>query len=456
MKHRYSSFLSPIHIIIDIMCLNIAFVLSYFFKFNDINGICRNPYVVLFLLVNLIWMVLLLILRPYQASRINSSISFTITNLLSVIALHAGLTAFYWFATQAYYYSRVQLLGMYILFFSLGLIWRVLFTWAIRQYRLQGFNIRKYIILGAGDLSNLIIKYHESHPELGYKYDGYFGELSKSLPQWKGNYEEVQKYIQENNIDYIYCYLPKLDHKFLNQMINHTSKMGCEVKLLMDFSGFISNKVNIEYHDFIPVINVSTQTFHEVRDQFFKRGFDIVFSSIALIGGSPLFISIALITKLTSRGPIIYSQERIGLLGKAFKIFKFRSMYIDSEKNGPALSNGSHDARITPWGHIMRKTRLDELPQFWNVLIGDMSIVGPRPERQHFINQIIQIAPEYSNLLYTKPGITSIGQVKYGYASSIDEMVERMHYDLTYTPSLVQDILLIFQTLKVMVQGRGK
>lgn len=456
MKHRYSSFLSPIHVFIDTLCLNFSFLLSYYLKFNDINGISKYPYTILFLLVNLVWAVLLLITRPYRASRVNSSINQTLTSLLIIIALHAATTAFYWFVTQAYYYSRIQLIGMYLFFFSFGFVWRVLFTWAIRQYRLQGFNIRKYIILGVGDLSNLIIKYHESHPELGYLYDGYFGEVSNSLPLWRGNYDSVKEYIEKNNVDYVYCYLPKVDNKFLHEMINYSSKINCEIKLLMDFSGFMTHKVNIEYHDFIPVINVSYSFFEDFRVSILKRCFDISFAAFALLVGSPLLFTLAIITKLTSKGPIIYSQERIGLLGKPFKIYKFRSMYIGSEKNGPALSNGSTDSRITPWGLFMRKTRLDELPQFWNVIIGDMSIVGPRPERQHFIDQIVEIVPEYMNLLQNKPGITSIGQIKYGYASTINEMIERMNYDLTYTPSLRQDISLIMQTLMVMVQGRGK
>lgn len=456
MKHRYSSFLSPIHIIVDTLCLNFSFLLSYYLKFSNIDQISKYPYIILFLLVNLIWAALLLITTPYRTSRINSSINQALTSLLTTIALHAAITAFYWFATQAYYYSRIQLMGMYLIFFSFGLIWRVLFIWAIRQYRLQGFNIRKYIILGAGDLSSLIIKYHELHPELGYQYDGYFGSMNKSLQLWKGDLENAKQYIENNNIDYIYCYLPKLDNQYLNGIINQSSKIGCEVKLLMDFSGFISNKVNIEYHDFIPVVNVSPNFFEDYKINFFKRSFDVIFSIIALIAGSPLFIIIAITTKLTSKGPVLYSQERVGLLGSSFKIYKFRSMYINSEQNGPALSSGKTDFRITPWGHFMRKTRLDELPQFWNVLIGDMSVVGPRPERQYFIDQIVQIAPEYVNLLKTKPGITSIGQIKYGYASDITEMIDRMSYDLTYRPSLQKDMLLIFQTLKVMIQGRGK
>lgn len=454
MKHRYSLFLSPIHIIVDTICLNFSFLLSYYLKFNNIDEISKYPYVILFLLVNLIWAVLLLITRPYRASRINSSINQALTNLLKTIAIHSSITALYWFATQAYYYSRIQLMGMYLIFFSFGFVWRVLFTWAIRQYRLQGFNIRKYIILGAGDLSNLIIKYHESHPELGYKYDGYFGEVSKSLPQWKGDYESVKEYVEKNNVDYIYCYLPKVDNKYLNEIINYTSKIDCEVKLLMDFSGFMSNKVSIEYHDFIPVINVSSTPFTEAKDELLKRSFDVIFSSISLFIGSPLLLGIALITKLSSQGPIFFKQERTGRWGEKFIIYKFRSMYINSSQ---IHSKGSTDPRITTWGHFIRKTRLDELPQLYNVLKGDMSFVGPRPLANYDAKTLFENMPdEYKLLLSVKPGLTSIGQVNFGYASNEDEIIKRAKEDLMYIPSFQQDIALIFQTLRVMVQGRGK
>ncbi len=454
MKHRYSLFLSPIHIIVDTICLNFSFLLSYYLKFNNIDEISKYPYVILFLLVNLIWAVLLLITRPYRASRINSSINQALTNLLKTIAIHSSITALYWFATQAYYYSRIQLMGMYLIFFSFGFVWRVLFTWAIRQYRLQGFNIRKYIILGAGDLSNLIIKYHESHPELGYKYDGYFGEANKYLSQWRGNYNNVKEYIEKNNIDYIYCYLPKVDNKYLSDLINFSSKINCEIKLLMDFTGFMHNKIDIEYHNFIPIINVSSTPFTEVKDALLKRSFDIVFSGISLFLGSPLLLFIALITKLSSKGPIFFTQQRTGRWGKNFVIYKFRSMYVNSAQ---IHSKGSTDPRITPWGHFIRKTRLDELPQLYNVLKGDMSFVGPRPLANYDAKTLFENMPdEYKLLLSVKPGLTSIGQVNFGYASNEDEIIERAKEDLMYIPSFQQDIVLIFQTLKVMVQGRGK
>ena len=154
----------------------------------------------------------------------------------------------------------------------------------------------------------------------------------------------------------------------------------------------------------------------------------------------------------------MYAQERIGRDGKPFMIYKFRSMYINAEKAGPSLSQGLQDSRITPWGRFMRRTRIDELPQFYNVLMGDMSVVGPRPERQYFIDQIVELAPEYKNLLRVKPGITSIGQIKFGYAANVDEMIERLRFDLLYPErrSFFLDVWIIAQTVRVMMQGRGQ
>lgn len=190
---------------------------------------------------------------------------------------------------------------------------------------------------------------------------------------------------------------------------------------------------------------------------FIKRIFDMLFSSFVLVAGLPVFALLMLITKVTSRGQVFYKQERIGQDGKPFYIYKFRSMRVDAEHAGPQLSS-DNDPRITRWGKFMRKTHLDELPQFWNVLKGDMAIVGPRPERQHFIDEITKKAPEYRQLLTIKPGITSIGQVYYGYAENVDQMRDRMVYDLDYLPQigLRTDLGIIMQTVKVMAQGKGK
>ncbi|GAB4007742.1 hypothetical protein GCM10028808_12180 [Spirosoma migulaei] len=252
--------------------------------------------------------------------------------------------------------------------------------------------------------------------------------------------------------------MPYMNNERLKAVVDNAEVFDYQVKILVDFRGFLARSTSIEYHDVLPVLNLSSELIFDFQVNIFKRSFDIIFSLLALGLGLPLFIIIAAITRLTSHGPIFYAQERIGQGGKPFKIYKFRSMYIDAEKSGPVLSGGLLDDRITPWGRFMRKTRLDEIPQFYNVLIGDMSVVGPRPERQYFIDQIVEIAPEYRSLLSVKPGITSIGQIKYGYAASIDEMVQRLRYDLLYPKrrSFLFDMWIIAQTLRVMAQGRGK
>jgi lipopolysaccharide/colanic/teichoic acid biosynthesis glycosyltransferase len=188
-----------------------------------------------------------------------------------------------------------------------------------------------------------------------------------------------------------------------------------------------------------------------------KRFLDILISIIAILILSPFSLLLVVLIKIDSKGPVLFYQERIGCNGKIFKIIKFRSMYTDAEIRGPQLS-GDGDSRVTRLGQIMRRYRIDELPQFMNVLLGHMSLVGPRPERAFYANQILEQAPHYRHIRRVRPGITSWGMVKYGYASSVDEMVERLRYDIIYIEnmSLFNDLKVLIYTFKIVFQGRGK
>lgn len=208
--------------------------------------------------------------------------------------------------------------------------------------------------------------------------------------------------------------------------------------------------------DGIPLFDV-TETKMSEMEKNIKWCLDRLFALLLLILTSPLLLLLAVMVRKSSPGAIFFSQERIGRRGKPFKIYKFRTMYLGSEKNGPQLSHEG-DQRITPIGRILRKYRLDELPQFYNVLRADMSFVGPRPERQYYIDKLVNRAPYYYLLHNVLPGITSWGMVRYGYASNLEEMTERLKYDWIYygNMSLKLDITVLLHTLIVLFKGAGK
>jgi putative colanic acid biosynthesis UDP-glucose lipid carrier transferase len=459
MRHRYSILLFPLHIIVDFLSLNIGFMGGYGIKFGTIEPVFEPPYATLWWLFNLVWLVEIIVFKPYIFPRQLFKADHLIKKMLLLMALHIAVIAVYWVAVKGYYYSREHLVLAYGLFAMLGVAFRMGGLIFLKEYRARGYNNRRYVVVGYGKLATTIRGFYDAHPEMGFHFYGYFDDYTDETSGFlRGNYEDLLQYVKANQIDCIYCCMPYIDNSKLRYIVDGAEDVDYQVKLLVDFRGFLAKGASVEYHDFLPVLNLSPQMLADFRVNTLKRGFDIAFSLGVLTLGAPFFILVALLTRLSSKGPILYAQERIGRDGKPFFIYKFRSMYMNSEEGGPALSAGDRDNRITPWGRFMRQTRLDELPQFYNVLLGDMSVVGPRPERQFFIDQIIEVAPEYKSLLKVKPGITSIGQIKFGYASSIEEMVQRLRYDLIYPErrSFFFDMWIIAQTLRVMVQGRGK
>jgi len=279
--------------------------------------------------------------------------------------------------------------------------------------------------------------------------------LEKNL-EHLGNHLDLPKFIADYQIEEVIIAIESSEHDKLEEVLNLLETSAVKIKMIPDTYDIISGKVRMESMRSIPLVEINHQLMPPWQ-MFIKRIFDFVSSLLVLIVLSPLFLVVMMITKIADRGPVFFKQKRVGIHGKEFYMFKFRSMIPDAERHGPQLSS-ENDDRITPWGRIMRKYRLDELPQFFNVLIGDMSIVGPRPERKYYMEQISKYAPHYRYLQKVKPGITSWGMVKFGYASNVSEMVERLKFDVIYIEnmSLLNDIKILIYTVIIVLQGRGK
>lgn len=270
------------------------------------------------------------------------------------------------------------------------------------------------------------------------------------------DYEDFLKRVRDIAPDQIIIVPERRDDEGVLKLLYRLFPLDIPIRIAPDKLSFITQSIRLQDIYGEPFVDLSSPVITQ-SDKNIKRLSDIVVSALAMVALAPVYAALALWVKLDSRGPIFYRQERVGFHRKPFMIVKFRTMITDAEAGGPQLSS-ENDPRITRAGRIMRKYRLDELPQFWNVLRGDMSLVGPRPERAHFVRRIIERAPYYGLVHQVRPGITSWGMVKYGYASSVDEMIRRARFDLIYLSnmSVSVDLKILIHTVKTVLTGKGK
>jgi len=279
-------------------------------------------------------------------------------------------------------------------------------------------------------------------------------QLSDYIPHL-GGIDDLTTIVEKYRIEEVIVALEPNEHKEIGEILNKLSLMDLRISAIPSMTDIMTGKVKMSTIFYTPLIEVTHELMAPWQENI-KQISDFILSLLALILLLPLELFLVIGVLLSGKGPIIYKQERIGRYGRSFHIYKFRSMVPGAEQNGPELSS-KNDQRITPFGQFMRKHRLDEIPNFFNVLKGDMSLVGPRPERQYFIDQITEIAPHYVHLHKVKPGITSWGQVKYGYAENVEQMVKRLRYDLLYIEnmSLFVDVKILFYTIITIIKGKG-
>ena len=397
----------------------------------------------------------------FRRSRLKELGQTFTTSLVGVIVIFFTLILDDFIQSYKNYYQLF--FTLFLLHFFITYFFRLIITTQTihKVHRRKiGFNT---LIIGSNEKAlNIFNDMNSQKYPAGNKFVGFVGLennndalLSNYIPKL-GKFSELIDILEKNNIEEVIIAIETVEHKRLSEILTVIENRQVTIWGIPDLYDFLSGMVKTNTIYGSPLIKISNGLMPGWQENT-KRLLDVFFSLIASIILMPVFIALAITIKVTSRGPIFYKQERVGRFGKPFNIYKLRSMVADAENGTPALSS-ENDDRITKVGKFMRKTHLDEIPQFYNVIIGDMSLVGPRPERQYYIDQIVQKAPHYTHLHKLRPGITSWGQVRYGYASDVDEMLERLPYDMMYLKniSLYIDFKIMIYTLMVSLKARGK
>ena len=431
-------YLNRLQIFLDLVLIIISYIIAYSIRFYLLDSgtislslaISLQP-IILCMPIFFIFYNIFDIYSTRRTKPFHIEVSAIIkTNILAGIILMVGLFTF-----KIIDFSRLTLVLFFIINTCLTISSRIGIRLILKKYRRLGYNLKHCLVVGATDSSSLFLDKVKKNTHWGYNIVGIIASQHSTFKEFNGYeiigcVENLEELLTKGSIDIVIIGVSGSDLTELSYILQICEKSGVKTQIIPYYHKYIPAKPYMDDLDGLPVIDIRHVPLDNVFKNFIKRSFDIIFALAAIILTSPLLLFAALMTKLTSPGPIIYKQERVGLNRKNFNMYKFRSMRVQTKEEEKAKWTTPNDPRKTRWGSFMRKTSIDELPQFFNVLKGDMSVVGPRPERPFFVDQFKETIPRYMIKHQVRPGITGWAQIN-GYRG--DTSIEgRIEHDLYY------------------------
>ncbi|MBS6396880.1 MAG: undecaprenyl-phosphate glucose phosphotransferase [Clostridiales bacterium] len=451
-------YFNRLHVVVDAVVICISYLLAWVYKFiilNDDRGLTLGQYCLTLVLIVPLYLTLYLAFNLYTAKRVQgrrlegSNIikanSFGLLIVMGVFFLLRDYNAY------ANHYSRTMLFYFYIINICMETGVRNLIRLALRKMRKKGFNLRHVIFVGYSSAAEAFIDRIKANPQWGYKVRGILDDNKEIGYMYKGvavlgTTDELENILDNNRLDEIALTLGLQEYYKLKRIVAICEKSGVHTKFVPDYNDIIPTRPYTEDLLGLPVVNIRHVPLTNTFNMICKRAMDIFGAVVAIIIFSPIMLVTAVLVKTTSKGPLIYKQERVGLHNQTFQMYKFRSMEVQSARSEKKAWTVRNDPRVTGVGKVIRKTSIDELPQLFNILKGDMSLVGPRPERPFFVEKFREEIPRYMVKHQVRPGLTGWAQVN-GYRGDTS-IKKRIEYDLYYIENwtIGLDIKILFLT----------
>ena len=452
-------YFNGLHVLLDALAIAGSYILAWYLKFEGpfvtegAGALAMSFYMSALYFLVPGYLILYYWFKLYTPKR-----SQTLEKeIIDIVKVNSVGVAFFLMAITAFKigngnFSRVMLFLFYVINIIITLVFRFVLRTSLRYFRKKGYNLKHILLIGYSRAAEEYINRINANPQWGYVVRGILDNHVPAGTRYKGvkvigTIENLEVVLPLSHLDEIAVTLSLSDYDILEQIVSLCEKSGVHTKFIPDYNSLIPNKPYTEDLNGLPVINIRYVPLTNTINKIAKRTVDIIGSACGLILLSPLLLVLAILVKTSSKGPIIFRQERVGLHNKKFYMYKFRSMEVQTEEDEKKGWTVKNDPRVTKVGSFMRKTSLDELPQLWNILIGDMSIVGPRPERPQFVEKFKEEIPRYMIKHQVRPGLTGWAQVN-GYRGDTS-IRRRIECDLFYIEnwSMFFDIKIMFLTL---------